>query len=201
MISSGVRPNTCRAAIAQAVVGAHRACAKGVHLHHDRLRHADGVGKRDLASSPRAGAATMFFAMYRAIYAPLRSTLVASFTAERSAAVRDKRPVAVYHEFSAREARIRVRAAQHKTPGWVDKDTGIFIGGQCPQGGNEDLCPERLCQASAGSDIVPGAGRTTTTVSSRTGCPSPYSTVTWAFPSGSRPSDFSRLTHIGKPHG
>ena len=34
----------------ETVIGAHRACAEGVHLHHDRLRRADGIGERDLAS-------------------------------------------------------------------------------------------------------------------------------------------------------
>lgn len=29
----------------EAVIGAHRARTKSIHLHHDRLRHADGIGK------------------------------------------------------------------------------------------------------------------------------------------------------------
>ena len=113
--------------------------------------------------------------------------------------MRDKRPVAVYHEFSAREARIRVRAAQQKTPGWVDEDACIFIGRQCPQGGNEDFFPERLFKLRR-PDIVPVLGGQYHRIQPHW-LSVPVFHRDLGFPVRQQALCFSRLAHIGKPPG
>lgn len=51
--------------------------AEGIHIYHDRVFLPDGIRQRDLTAVCKMGGDHVL-AMYRAIYAPLRSTLVAS---------------------------------------------------------------------------------------------------------------------------
>lgn len=159
--------------------------AKGIHLHHDRLGSADSISERYLAPAGKARRHKVLgdvsgHVCAGAVY------LSWIFPGKSAAPMRNHASVGIRHKLSPGQAGICFRASQHEPSRWLIRILVSSSGGSGWRAGNSTLSVNSQQSSSCSNTGLCWAE--TTTVSKRRGFPSsPYSTVTWAFPSGLKP--------------
>ena len=110
--------------------------AVGIDAHGHRLRLPNGIGQGDRASLRQPSRYDVLGDVPGHIGAAaihLRPIL----PGQRPTPVGDKSAVGVHHELAARQAGVRLKAAQDEVPGGVDKDLCILINGELPERGDD----------------------------------------------------------------
>ena len=119
--------------------------AVGINAHGHRFRLPNGIGQGDRAPLRQASCYDVLGDVPGHIGAAaihLRSIL----PGQRPAPVGDKSAVGIHHELAARQAGVRLNAAQDEAPGGIDEDLCILVYGEFPECGNDhrlyDLPPK-----------------------------------------------------------
>ena len=124
------------------------ASAVGIHLHHDRLRPADGVGHTDGAAFSKSRRHNVFCDVAGHVSAAAIH-LGAVLAGQRAAAMWCETAVGIHHQLTARESGIRFKAALHKSAGRIDEDLRFGIQREVLKSGLDNMAHDRmakLCQ-------------------------------------------------------
>ena len=99
----------------------------GVDVQSYRLGPADGVGEADGALLRQPSGHDVLGDVPGHV-GPAAVHLTAVFAGQRPAAMEGQSAVGIRHQLPARQAGVRLEAAQHKPPGRVDEHLGFRVG-------------------------------------------------------------------------
>ena len=114
-----------------------------VNVHGHRLRPADSVGEADGTAFRQTGGHDVLGDVPGHV-GPAAVYLAGVLSGERPAAVGNEAAVGVHHQLPARQAGVRLKAAQDEAPGRVDEDLRFVVGVEVPQGGDDDVAGDLL---------------------------------------------------------
>ena len=117
----------------------------GIHLHHDRLRLADGVGETDGAAFSKSRRHNVFCDVAGHI-GSAAIHLGAVLAGQRAAAMWCEAAVGIHHQLTACESGIRFKAALHKSAGGIDENLRFGIQREVLKSGLDNMAHDRMAK-------------------------------------------------------